>query len=47
MITKPRTLTNFWIDPAEEMVGVFMTQYQGPDEPDKDFRVLAYQAIVD
>ena len=39
--------TYYWIDPVEEMVGVFMTQYQGTDEPDKDFRVLAYQAIVD
>lgn len=39
--------TYYWIDPAEELVGVFMTQYQGTDEPDKDFRVLAYQAIDD
>jgi CubicO group peptidase (beta-lactamase class C family) len=39
--------TYYWVDPAEEMVGVFMTQYRGMDEPDRDFRVLAYQAIVD
>ncbi len=39
--------TYYWVDPAEEFVGVFMTQYQGVDEPDKDFHVLAYQAIVD
>ncbi len=39
--------TYYWVDPAEELVGVFMTQYQGVDEPDKDFHVLAYQAIVD
>ena len=39
--------TYYWVDPDEEFVGVFMTQYQGVDEPDRDFRVLAYQAIVD
>lgn len=39
--------TYYWIDPAEELAGVFMTQYQGMDEPDKAFRVLAYQSIVD
>ncbi|MBX3014116.1 MAG: beta-lactamase family protein [Caldilineaceae bacterium] len=39
--------TYYWIDPAEQMVGLFMTQYQGADEPDRDFRVLAYQAIID
>jgi len=39
--------TYYWVDPGEEMAGVFMTQYQGMDEPDRDFRVLAYQAIVD
>ncbi len=39
--------TYYWIDPAEELVGVFMTQYQGIDAPDADFRVLVYQAIVD
>lgn len=39
--------TYYWIDPAEAFVGVFMTQYQGIDEPQRDFRVLAYQAIVE
>ena len=39
--------TFYWVDPVEEMVGVFMTQYQGIDEPDRDFRVLAYQAITE
>ncbi len=39
--------TYYWIDPAESCVGVFMTQYQGIDEPQRDFRVLAYQAIVE
>ncbi len=39
--------TYYWIDPAESFVGVFMTQYQGIDEPQRDFRMLAYQAIVE
>ncbi|MEM7131824.1 MAG: serine hydrolase domain-containing protein [Chloroflexota bacterium] len=39
--------TYYWIDPQEEMIGIFMTQYQGADEPDKRFRQLAYQAIDD
>lgn len=39
--------TYYWIDPAEDLVGVFMTQYQGEDAPTLDFRVLTYGAIVD
>jgi CubicO group peptidase (beta-lactamase class C family) len=39
--------TYYWVDPKEEMVGLFMTQLQGMDEPDRAFRTLAYQAIVD
>jgi CubicO group peptidase (beta-lactamase class C family) len=39
--------TYYWVDPAESFAGVFMTQYQGLDEPQRDFRALAYQAIVD
>ncbi len=39
--------TYYWVDPAESFAGVFMTQYQGLDEPQRDFRTLAYQAIVD
>ena len=39
--------TYYWIDPAEELVGVFMSQYQGMEAPNADFRVLVYQAIAD
>jgi CubicO group peptidase (beta-lactamase class C family) len=40
--------TYFWVDPAEDLVGVFMTQYMtGVLLPDRDFRSLVYQAIVD
>lgn len=39
--------TYYWVDPVEEMVGIFMTQLQSPDEPQMTFRTLAYQAIVD
>ncbi|MGF1596677.1 MAG: serine hydrolase domain-containing protein [Acidimicrobiales bacterium] len=40
--------TYYWVDPAEELIGVFMTQYMtGMLLPDRDFRSLAYQAIVD
>ncbi|HSM67902.1 MAG TPA: serine hydrolase domain-containing protein [Ilumatobacteraceae bacterium] len=40
--------TYFWIDPVEELVGVFMSQYMtGVLQPDRDLRSLAYQAIVD
>jgi CubicO group peptidase (beta-lactamase class C family) len=39
--------TYYWVDPHEELAGVFMTQYQGADAPSADFRVLAYQAIID
>ena len=39
--------TYYWVDPVEELVGVFMTQYQGMEAPGMDFRTLAYQAIVD
>lgn len=39
--------TYYWIDPVEELVGVFMTQYQGEDAPQLDFRVLTYGAIID
>ena len=40
--------TNFWVDPEEELIGVLMSQYQPPVHlliP--DFKVMAYQAIVD
>jgi CubicO group peptidase (beta-lactamase class C family) len=40
--------TTFWVDPREELIGVLMSQYQPPVHlliP--DFKVMAYQAIVD
>lgn len=40
--------TYFWVDPAEELVAVFMSQYMtGMTSPDRDFRSVVYQAIVD
>jgi CubicO group peptidase (beta-lactamase class C family) len=40
--------TYYWVDPTEELVGVFMTQYMtGVLLPDRDFRSLTYQAIID
>lgn len=40
--------TYYWVDPVEELVGVFMAQYMtGPQSPDRTFRALAYQAIDD
>jgi CubicO group peptidase (beta-lactamase class C family) len=40
--------TYYWVDPVEELVGVFMAQYMtGVLRPARDLRSLAYQAIVD
>lgn len=41
--------TYFWIDPAEEFIGLFMTQYMPAEGyvPQERFKILAYQAIVD
>ncbi len=41
--------TQFWIDPNEDMLGIFMTQYMpaGYYPIAREFRVAAYQAIVD
>lgn len=40
--------TYYWVDPQEELIGVFMTQYMmGFDLPERDFQVLAYQALVE
>jgi CubicO group peptidase (beta-lactamase class C family) len=40
--------TYYWVDPAEELVGLFMTQYMtGMLQPDRDFRSLVYRAIDD
>jgi CubicO group peptidase (beta-lactamase class C family) len=39
--------TYYWVDPQEDLVGILMTQYMvGFDIPEKDFRVLAYQALI-
>jgi CubicO group peptidase (beta-lactamase class C family) len=40
--------THFWVDPREELVGLFMTQsMMSFDLPELDLRALAYQAIED
>jgi CubicO group peptidase (beta-lactamase class C family) len=40
--------THYWVDPQEDMVGLFMTQSMlSFDLPELDLRALAYQAIVD
>lgn len=41
--------TYFWIDPKEEFIGILMAQFQPADfhPVSPDFRVTAYQAIVD
>ena len=40
--------TYYWVDPAEELVGLFMSQYMtGMLLPERDFRSLVYQAIDD
>jgi CubicO group peptidase (beta-lactamase class C family) len=40
--------THYWVDPEEEMVGLFMTQSMlSYDLPELDLRALAYQAIED
>ncbi len=40
--------TYYWVDPVEKLIGVLMSQnMMGFDAPELDFRVLAYQALVD
>ena len=41
--------TQFWIDPAEEMLGIFMSQFMpfGHYPVARQFRVAAYQALID
>ena len=40
--------TTFWIDPVEELIGIFMTQLVGADSPfHAQFRVLTYQSLTD
>ena len=39
--------TYFWVDPKEELIGILMAQYMVSfDTLEKDFQVLAYQALV-
>ena len=40
--------TYYWVDPAEALVGVMMSQYMtGVQPPDRTFRAVVYQAITD
>ena len=40
--------TDYWVDPVEQIVGVFMTQSMlSFDLPDADLKALAYGAMVD
>ncbi|MFT6435075.1 MAG: CubicO group peptidase (beta-lactamase class C family) [Candidatus Azotimanducaceae bacterium] len=40
--------TYYWVDPAEDLVGLFMSQYMtGVAQPDRAMRSLTYQAIDD
>jgi CubicO group peptidase (beta-lactamase class C family) len=40
--------TSFWIDPAEQLIGVFMVQLRPAPRPfAAEFKALAYQAIDD
>ena len=40
--------TTFWIDPVEDLIGVFMTQLVGADSPfQAQFRILTYQALTE
>jgi len=40
--------THYWVDPQEELIGILLAQYMaGFDLPEKDFQVLAYQAMID
>lgn len=40
--------THFWVDPREEIVGLFMSQFMiAFDWPERDFQVLAYAALDD
>ena len=40
--------TTFWIDPVEELIGIFITQLVGADSPfQAQFRVLTYQALTE
>lgn len=40
--------TYYWVDPAEELIGILMMRYMfGMELPERDFQVLAYQAVID
>jgi CubicO group peptidase (beta-lactamase class C family) len=39
--------TKFWVDPKEDLVGIFMTQMNSDDNLISKFKVLVYQSIVD
>jgi CubicO group peptidase (beta-lactamase class C family) len=40
--------TYFWVDPQEELIGILMAQYMVSfDTLEKDFQLLAYQALVE
>ncbi len=40
--------TYYWVDPVEDLVGIFMAQYMtGPETPDRTFRSVVYQSIAD
>lgn len=42
--------TDFWVDPANDVIGVFMTQFVAPPpgvSAPQQFRHLAYQALLD
>lgn len=40
--------THYWVDPVEQVVGIFMTQSMSSfDLPEVDLRGLAYGAIID
>jgi CubicO group peptidase (beta-lactamase class C family) len=40
--------TYYWVDPSEDLVGLFMSQCMtGVESPEKAFRALVYQAIDD
>jgi CubicO group peptidase (beta-lactamase class C family) len=39
--------TNFWIDPIEELIGLFLTQRMIETTAVDDFRNLVYQALID
>jgi CubicO group peptidase (beta-lactamase class C family) len=41
--------TYFWVDPEEHLIGILMTQFMpmAHYNIDREFRVLAYQALVD